>query len=112
MASNTRHVLCLISYVGRDLGLVVTTVLSKRLRERHTGRTAERVKLSFGKARIGRATFRVVCKPGSGRDQATNNNVFLQSAQGVSRAANPIAAPFHGGFYCPIEFDGDVELID
>lgn len=30
-------------------------------------------------------------------------------AQGL--AEDPLAAPFHGGFYCPIEFDGDVDRI-
>ena len=25
---------------------------------------------------------------------------------------DPIAARFHGGFFCPLEFDGDVDLID
>ena len=31
-------------------------------------------------------------------------------AKGIQE--DPIAARFHGGFFCPIEFDGDVERID
>ena len=31
-------------------------------------------------------------------------------AKGVS--GDPVAAPFHGGFYCPIEFDNSVDNVD
>ena len=31
-------------------------------------------------------------------------------ARGITE--DPVAAPFHGGFYCPIEFDGDLDRID
>jgi uronate dehydrogenase len=40
-----------------------------------------------------------------------NSEVFAERilAQGI--AEDPIAAQFHGGFFCPLEFDGDVDRI-
>jgi len=30
----------------------------------------------------------------------------------LGKPEDPVAAPFHGGFYCPIEFHGDLDRID
>lgn len=37
---------------------------------------------------------------------------FAEQVMALGIVEDPVAAPFHGGFYCPIEFDGDVDRID
>jgi uronate dehydrogenase len=41
-----------------------------------------------------------------------DSEVYAAEVLAQSPAEDPVAAPFHGGFYCPIEFDGDVQRID
>jgi uronate dehydrogenase len=37
---------------------------------------------------------------------------YAQAILAKGIVEDPVAAPFHGGFYCPIEFDGDMDRID
>ena len=41
-----------------------------------------------------------------------DSEVFAEEIVALGIVEDPVAAPFHGGFYCPIEFDGDVDRID
>ncbi len=41
-----------------------------------------------------------------------DSEVFAEEILAKGLVEDPLAAPFHGGFYCPIEFDGDVDAID
>lgn len=40
-----------------------------------------------------------------------DSEVFAEAILAKGIVENPIAAPFHGGFYCPIEFSGDLDRI-
>lgn len=37
---------------------------------------------------------------------------YAEEILALNQSEDPVAAPFHGGFYCPIEFDGDLDAID
>ena len=41
-----------------------------------------------------------------------DSETFAQEILATGLVEDPVAAPFHGGFYCPIEFSGNVEDID
>ncbi len=41
-----------------------------------------------------------------------DSEVFAERILAKGIVEDPIAARFHGGFFCPLEFDGDVEAID
>ena len=41
-----------------------------------------------------------------------DSEVFAPAILAKGLTEHPIAAPFHGGFFCPLEFDGDVDRID
>ena len=41
-----------------------------------------------------------------------DSETYAQEILALGKAEDPIAAPFHGGFYCPIEFAGDLDRID
>ncbi len=41
-----------------------------------------------------------------------DSEVFAERILAKGIVEDPIAARFHGGFFCPLEFDGDVERID
>lgn len=40
-----------------------------------------------------------------------DSEVFAERILAKGIIEDPVAAPFHGGFFCPLEFDGDVERI-
>ena len=41
-----------------------------------------------------------------------NAEAFAAEIEAMNRPEDPLAAQFHGGFYCPIEFTGDAGRID
>lgn len=41
-----------------------------------------------------------------------DSEVFAERILAKGIVEDPVAARFHGGFFCPLEFDGDVERID
>ena len=41
-----------------------------------------------------------------------NSEIYAEEILALGIPEDPIAAPFHGGFYCPIEFAGKLEDID
>lgn len=41
-----------------------------------------------------------------------NAETYAPEIEAMSLAEDPLAAQFHGGFYCPIEFTGDAQRID
>ena len=40
-----------------------------------------------------------------------DSETYAQAILAKGIVEDPVAAPFHGGFYCPMEFDGDVDHI-
>ena len=41
-----------------------------------------------------------------------DSEIYAQAILAKGIVEDPVAAPFHGGFYCPMEFDGDLDRID
>ena len=41
-----------------------------------------------------------------------DSEIYAEEILALGKTEDPVAAPFHGGFYCPIEFDGDMDRID
>ncbi len=41
-----------------------------------------------------------------------DSETFAKAILAKGIVEHPIAAPFHGGFFCPLEFDGDLNRID
>jgi uronate dehydrogenase len=41
-----------------------------------------------------------------------DSEIYAEEILALGIPEDPVAAPFHGGFYCPIEFAGDLDRID
>ncbi len=41
-----------------------------------------------------------------------DSEAYAQEILALGLVEDPVAAPFHGGFYCPMEFAGDMDQID